>query len=609
MPTMRFYHDGPIWKADLGLGYSHASNHYRDIDKGYFNGASTRRTGLTVSFSEIFYLRPGKISVVEGPNRTPVDPYQLSNYVLNTASSDFRESSDLQRSAFGNLRRDFDVRRIPVSVKMGFDIRESARDIRGGTVPYTFRGPDGRATSTPADPLGSDDNAGPYLDENFSQRNAPWGFPKIQWVSNYKYWELYKAHPEYFTIDQNAAYRNAVNLSKRAAEIVSSAYFRGDLAFFERRLKLVGGLRAEQTNVTAQGPLTDPTGNFQRDASGDVIFQRDANGNPILGTNRLPLPALIQPTSNALGVSQLTFLDRRQNVKKEYLRWFPNINASYNVRENLIARVSYYYSVGRPDFNQYAGGLTLPDTEQPPNSASNRISVNNAGIKAWSAKTAKVRLEYYFQRVGQLSIGAFRRDFENFFGGVILPATPEFLALYDLDPEIYGEYAVSTNYNLDSRVRMEGLDIDYKQALTFLPPWASGLQVFANATATRATGVASSNFSGYVPRTYNWGISLSRPKYNLRANWNYKSRQRRGLIAAGRSIEPNTYDWGSKRLYIDISGEYTFYKRFAVFGSLRNIDDATEDFERAGPSTPAHAQFRQREDFGSLWTFGVKGTF
>jgi hypothetical protein len=42
---------------------------------------------------------------------------------------------------------------------------------------------------------------------------------------------------------------------------------------------------------------------------------------------------------------------------------------------------------------------------------------------------------------------------------------------------------------------------------------------------------------------------------------------------------------------------------------LRNVNDATEDIERAGPSTPAHAQFRQREDFGSLWTFGVKGTF
>jgi hypothetical protein len=156
---------------------------------------------------------------------------------------------------------------------------------------------------------------------------------------------------------------------------------------------------------------------------------------------------------------------------------------------------------------------------------------------------------------------------------------------------------------------MEGTEFDYKQALTFLPHWARGVQVFANASATRATGDGASNFQGYVPRIYNWGVSLSRPKYNVRMNWNYKGRNRAGLIAAGRSIEPNTYDWRSKRLYIDLSGEYTFYKRFALFGSMRNIDDATEDVERAGPSTPAHAQFRSREDFGSLWTFGIKGTF
>ena len=617
MPTVRFYHDGPIWKSDAGAGLSHASNHYRDVDKGYFNGASSRRTNVTVAFSEIFYLRPGKISVTDGPTGLPVNPYNLNSYVLNTANSDFRESSDLQRSAFANLRRDFDVRNIPVSIKVGADVRESARDIRGGTVPYTYVGPDGRATSTPTAAAGSDDGAGPLLDEVFSQRYGPWGFPKIQWLSNYKYWDHYKAHPNYFTIDQNAAYRNAVGFSKRAAEVISSAYIRGDLAFFNQRLQIVGGVRAEQTNLTAEGPLTDPTGNYKRDANGDVIPQRDANGNIIFtgtGVNRIPAPVLIEPTtiggvSNALAVSRLTLLDRGQHAKKEYLRWFPNINASFKLKENLVARASYYYSIGRPDFNQYAGGLTLPDTELPPNNNSNRISVNNAGIKAWEAKSTKLRFEYYFERVGQLSIGGFRRDFSNFFGSIILPATPEFLALYNLDPDTYGDYAVSTNFNLKSRVRMEGLEFDYKQALTFLPQWARGVQVFANATGTRATGDGASNFSGYTPRVYNWGVSLSRPKYNLRMNWNYKSRQRRGIIGTGRSIEPGTYDWGSKRLYIDVSGEYTLYRRFALFGSMRNIGDATEDFERAGPSTPAHAQFRQREDFGSLLTFGIKGTF
>ena len=41
------------------------------------------------------------------------------------------------------------------------------------------------------------------------------------------------------------------------------------------------------------------------------------------------------------------------------------MNASYNVAENLISRLAYYHTVGRPDFNQYSGGLTLPDIEQP----------------------------------------------------------------------------------------------------------------------------------------------------------------------------------------------------------------------------------------------------
>jgi len=309
-----------------------------------------------------------------------------------------------------------------------------------------------------------------------------------------------------------------------------------------------------------------------------------------------------------LAAVQLTTIDRGLRARKEYLRWFPSINASFNVRNNLIARAGYYWSVGRPNLAQYAGALNLPNTENPP-SAGNRISVANAGIKAWSAKTTKVTLEYYFERVGLFSLGAFRRDFENFFGSTVFRASPEFLGLYGLDPELYGAYDVATQYNLSSRVRMTGVDFNYKQALTFLPNWARGVQVFANASAQRATGAAADNFTGYVPRAYSWGVSLSREKYKLRANWNYRGRDRNSQIAEGRGIEPGTYNWDSKRLLLDLSGDYTISKRFAVFANLRNVGAAGTDFEKAGPSTPAHAQLQVREEWGSLWTFGVKGSF
>ena len=584
-------HNGPIWRSELGAGYSGAGLHIRDIDKGWFGASQARRTGVNVSFADINYLRPNTIMVTDTAGNA-VDPYNLSNYSLVNADDHPRDSFDTKRSAFGNLRRDLSVQGIPVSLKVGAEVKQAARDLRGTTTPYNYIGPDGRASTTP---VGSDDSAGLVLDGPFSQRVGSYGFPKIQWIDQDRYYDLYRVHPEWFAgLDQNSIYRSAVGLSKFAQETISSAYFRGDAAFFNHRLQLVGGLRAEQTNVVAEGPLADATRNYQRDASGKFI----------LGTNGRPLPIL--PTTDALGVSRLTYLDRGQHAQKEYLRLFPSLNASYNLRENLVMRGAVYRSVGRPDFNQYAGGITLPDTQQLPGTG-NRITVNNAAIKAWSANSMKVRLEYYFERVGQVSVGAFRRDFKNFFGSTVFNATPEFLQLYDLDAATYDPYDVSTQYNLPGRVRMEGLEFDYRQALTFLPNWSRGVQVFANASAQRASGTGADNFAGYIPRNGSWGVSLTRPKFSLKLNWNYRGAQRRGIVAAGRSIESSTYNWGSKRLYRDVAADYRLLKDFTLFVSMRNIGDQTEDSKIYGPNTPAYARFRQRVDYGSAWTFGLRG--
>ncbi len=594
-PTITYFHDGPVWKAEAGFGNSHASNHYRDEYRGFFNSSQARRTGVTVSFDDIFYLRPNRITVTDAAGQ-PLDPRNLANYSLTTAGNGHQESMDLQRSAFTNLRRVFDVRGIPLSIKGGVEMKQSVRDIRKYSPSWNFVGADGRPSTSP---IGNDDSASVVLDESFSQRIAPYGFGRIQWVQQEALYDLYRAHPGYFQGNANNAYRSLIDQSKYVNEIISSAYLRNDIAFFARRLKFVGGLRVEQTNVKAEGPLTDPTLNFQRDANGNVI---DGNPNQA-GVQTVP----IVPTSDALGVSRLTYLDRGFHAKKEYLRYFPNINASYNVRENLIARVSWYRSIGRPDLNQYMGSVTLPNTEAAP-SASNRIQVSNVAIKPWSANTTKVRLEYYFERVGAISVGAFRRDFKNFFDNTVFTPSAEFLQLYNLDPGEYGSYDVATTYNLTSRVRMTGLEADYKQSLTFLPNWARGVQVFANASAQRATGDAATNFQGYVPRSGSWGISLNRSKFNVKASWNYRSPARLAPIT-GRGIDPGTFEWRSKKMLRDIYADYSLSRRIAAFMSLRNVGSAPEDVKRFGPHTPAIARFRQRQDYGSAWIFGMRGTF
>jgi len=590
MPTFTWRHNGPVWRMEAGIGHSQGTNRIRDIDKGFFNNSVSRRTGVTVAFDDNFYLRPGRVTVTDAAGAV-VDPYSLSSYSLVSSNTIQNDSMDLQRSTYGNARSDFNLG-IPITLKAGYDVRQRVRDLRGGTRPFNFVGADRRGSTTP---IGNDDSPAPYLDPSFSQRTLPFGFPRAQWVSNEQLWALYQSNPNTYTVNPDAWYRSEVSLSKHVEETVYAGFVRGDMQFMANRLKLTGGVRFEQTNIDAEGPLTDPTRNFQR----------AANGNVILGPNGQPL--LILPTSDALGVSRLTLIERGTRVDKEYMRFFPSLNASYNIRENLIFRAAVYRSIGRPNFNQYTGGLTVPNTENAP-SATNRITVNNAAIKPWDANSLKVRLEYYFEGVGQVSIGAFRREIKNFFGTTVFSPTPEFLALYNLDATTYDGFDVSTQYNLPGKVRIEGFEFDYKQALTFLPHWARGLQAFVNGSSQRNIGDENGDFAGFVPKSANLGVSLTRPKYNLRLNWNYASRQRVNAIV-GSGIAPGTFTWNSARLYLDVSGEYTLTRNFTLFANLRNVTGVYDDVVVEGPNTPPIAQLRSRFDLGSLWTFGVKARF
>ncbi|MSU24150.1 MAG: hypothetical protein EXS32_10055 [Opitutus sp.] len=606
-PSLIWRHDGPIWKSEAGVGTSASESKIYQMGKGQFGGVGATRTNVSISFDDIFYLRPGRITVTDGVTGAPVDPFSLAGFNVTQGTGNLysatnvlgagpgeglaSKTTDVQRNAYVNTRRDL-AWSVPFTLKAGLDLRQSVRDYRGGAQTFTFVGADGRAGS-------GDEGAAAFLDPSYSDRDGVFGFPKTQRVSGWKLWELAQSNPNAFTTVPNTIYRSAVQLSTWAQETISSAYVRGDIALLNHRLKLTGGVRTEQTNIKADGPLTDPTRNYQRDASGRIV-----DGNATLAGVQ---PILIVPTTDALGVSKLTFLDRGAHAAKEYLRWFPSLNASYALRENLVARAAWYTSIGRPVYAQYAGGLQLPDESQSP-SPNNRIVVSNVSIKPWSAKTTKVSLEYYFEGVGLLSAGAFRRDFENFFGSTVFAATPEFLSLYDLDATTYRGFDVATQHNLPGSVRMEGFDVAYKQALTFLPGWARGVQVFANGAVQRGTGDLVDNFSGFIPKTASWGVSLNRETYSLKINWNYKSKHRRAAIN-GASIPPGTYVFGSKRLFVDLIGEYRLTKNLALFGNIRNLNDTPEDFSRDGPGIPDVAKFRQRDRYGALWIFGAKSTF
>lgn len=585
-PSLTFRHNGPLWKIDGGAAFSRATNHYRDIDKGFFQTMNLTLTGVTLRYDGIKTENPGTITATDAAGKT-VDTLNLSNYRIISASTNPRETSDAYRSARINARRDFG-REMPLSVKMGADVRQDLRDIRSdvkgnGPITWTYVGADHVANS-------ADDGAGAILDEDYTARQAsPFGMPRAQWPSPSKLWRVYQAHPDYFTSTPATNYQNIVNGSLKLAETVSSAYFRGDLHAFNHRLWVVGGVRYERTEDKGEGPLIKRDAIYQRDASGKLVV--DASGRPVV------------VTTDALTQTRLIFQSRGAHATRTYDGFYPSLNATFNVTSELLARAAFGRTINRPDYNNIIPGATVPDPTATPNDT---LTIKNTSVKPWTADNFDLSLEYYFDKsAGVLSAGAFRRNIKDFISGITRPITPDDFTLYAIDPALYSNLTrVSTSQNVGA-ARLNGIEFNYKQGLTFLPHWARGIQIMANGTLQRVIGAnAVPDFSGFITQTTNAGISLNRERYSMKVNWNHRGRQKQGLFAG-----PNYFNYQVPKDIVDVNAEFRPRRNLTVFLSIRNLLNQSENGDRYNDQTPTYARGYNSGGFVPLYNLGVRGTF
>ena len=202
------------------------------------------------------------------------------------------------------------------------------------------------------------------------------------------------------------------------------------------------------------------------------------------------------------------------------------------------------------------------------------------------------------------------RDIKNFWGAVTSPITEELIDIYGLDPNIFGPaqgYVVSTRQNVGD-AKVTGAEFDYRQNLTFLPRWADGLALFANLTVQHMEGSTTADFTSFVQKTINYGVTFNRSRLTARVSVNERGRERRAVFV-GAGVEPGTYEYMAPRTTVDMTAEFRFARYFAAYTTVRNLFNTPEDLERYGPSTPGYAKLRQRTDFRPLWTVGVKATF
>ncbi len=580
--TVRFQHSGRIWRLNAAASFSRSFNYYNDANAGFFGNTVWRLSNVVVNYDGIRDVEPARVSVFSAG--VPVNSYDASNFrVISAANDNTKQSLDVVESARASAQRDLGLA-VPLRVKAGVDVRRQDRDIRSPNPAWTFVGPD-RVGNT------ADDNValrGLLDPSGYSREKAPFNQPLITWPSPDKLLGLFKEHPEYFTQTVSQPIASSANNSRKITETVSAAYLRADARLFHQRLLLTGGVRFERTDDDGYGVLNDLRNTYEQDANGNLRL--DANGRPF------------RRSTDPVVLANLQYQDRGAHVRRHYDGYYPSLNSTFNLTENTLLRAAYARTLGRPSFGRIIPGVSVTD----PTAANPTITLNNTGLKPWTADNFDLAIERYFEAGGLVSVGVFRKNIRDFFGSTRSAATAESLAQFGL-PDDYLGYDLVTTTNSGS-AEISGAEFDFRQRLTFLPRWARGAQVFFNATSLHLAGNSTSDFSQFVRRSVNWGVNFSRPRFTVSLNWNFRDRQR-GSLLTGTNIPPGTYSYVAPRLSNDVSAEVRLRRGVSLFFTGRNITNEVQKEQRYNAATPYYARNYGYTDTGAFFTLGVKGEF
>ncbi len=584
--TVKYLRRGQTWRVDALGAYSYSRSFTADIDNGHFNNMPATITGLVIrgqGVGEGGGLIPARYTATRGG--VPVDLLDGGNYVLGNPNSSQQKTHTHQVTGRLDFTRDFGGN-VPWSFKTGVYGLRMERERRARNRTWAFR-PNGQTSAAARTAANFDVFDGEFLATAPSLFGQPMG-----WLSSVKFFDLFRQRPDWFVLDEPGYHQALANTSTELTETISATYLRGDVRLLNRRLLLVGGVRYEHTQDDGRGVLNDPTAQYVKDARGNLVL-----------TNGRPTPVSADP----LVLRKLRFVERGARASRNYDGWYPSLNATYTLTENLLLRAAYARTIGRPDLGFIIPGVSVSE----PTAAQPTITVNNTGLKPWTGDNYDLSLETYQIKGGSGSIGIFRKDIRDFFGNLLSDATPELLARYSLpeDP-VYLGYDVSTRTNVGN-VRIIGYEFGYAQSLFFLPRWASGLQVFFNATRLELSGSNTADFEGYAPRDYAGGLNLVRPRYSVKLSFTYQGETQQNAVAANAAngIPADTFQFKARVLRVGLNAQYSFSPRFVLFGSINNLNGRgfTIGNRRYAPGTPEYMRPRRQQELGATVIFGIKG--
>jgi TonB-dependent receptor len=592
--NLTYRYDDGRWRLESGLSRSASTTRRRYTDAGFFYQASAiNRNPIRINFLDITEDKPSIIEAYDNNNQ-PVDWLNIANYRGNTANTANVFNRSQYNNGYLNLRRRFDFLPFPTAVQLGGSQRVQFLDTNIESVTTTFMGPGGVGAATAS--------VEPYLMQKYRNMNSDYGFYGIPWMSPLRAWRAYQLDPKLYAMtvaQQFAAENTRLDNSEFIKETVQAAYVQAEATVLNNRLRVLGGVRFEKTTDNGQGALTNADAVWLRDASGAYV--RTAAGARI----RRPEAGV----ASSLEQIAITRKERGAFARRVYDGYYPSLHLTYSATENLLVRLAYAATYGRPNFTDIvprtvATGADLDDDDPDPITGRGTLTIRNPALKPWTADNFDLSVEYYTQQGGMLSGGLFRKDIQNFFGDSSRIADAALLDELGLDQR-YLHWNDVTKFNAGD-AKINGAEFNARQSLRGLGKWGSYFTLFANGTYLDLDGGPGASFASFIPKSGNWGGTFSGKRLTVTARWNHRGEDRRGPLAA---FGPDGYIYYRARTTLDMNAVYQLTRRLSLNASVNNLLNKPQTELRYGSSTPAYASQYEEREFAIQMAIGLRGSF
>jgi len=231
------------------------------------------------------------------------------------------------------------------------------------------------------------------------------------------------------------------------------------------------------------------------------------------------LSTAAQQAADPAGAARRDYENNFRSLRRGYRQAFPSLHATHDLTPGLKLRASYSTSFGRPAPSTFLPAETPDETNQ-------RVTVSNPGLRPQSARNWDVSLEYYFEPVGQLSVGWFHKEIRDY----IIENQDLRIIPGGADNGYEGEYAGWTersSVNGGTAVA-QGWEFSYRQQFTFLPGLLRGLAGSFNYTWIDAHGLFDEGryltrreVQGFIPHAANASLSWRHRGLTARVLYNF----------------------------------------------------------------------------------------